>query len=166
MSEAHFRVASPEDYLRISEIFNENIEAADATLWQRHFTVDDIAALDTSLASGEQLYVIELAQEVVGFGMVKKYSPKWGYHRTCETSLFLDRAFRRRGLGTSFKKYLLGECQSLGYHHVLARILADNEASIQYNLKIGYTLVGIQKEIGYREGGYVDVAIMQYIIEQ
>ena len=42
--------------------------------------------------------------------------------------------------------------------------LPANQISIAYNLKLGYTMVGIQKEIGYVNGKYCDVAIMQLLL--
>ena len=47
---------------------------------------------------------------------------------------------------------------------MVAKIYAKNEASIEYNRKLGYEIVGTQKEIGYVGGEWLDVTIMQLII--
>lgn len=40
------------------------------------------------------------------------------------------------------------------------------DKSILYNQKLGYTIVGTQKAIGFRNGKWLDIVIMQYVIEQ
>lgn len=63
------------------------------------------------------------------------------------------------------KKQLIEECKAMDYHHLVAKIFATNKASIQYNLNLGYTIVGYQKEVGFKNGQWMDIAIMQYIIK-
>ena len=63
------------------------------------------------------------------------------------------------------KTALIERCKTYGYHHLLARIFADNEASIEYNRRFGYELVGVQREIGFKDGHWQDVAILQLVLE-
>ncbi len=53
--------------------------------------------------------------------------------------------------------------QAFGYHHVVAKILVTNPQSIKFHQRFGFEMVGIQKEIGYYRGKWLDVAIMQLI---
>lgn len=57
----------------------------------------------------------------------------------------------------------MGRCRELNYHHLVAKIFAVNETSIKYNERLGYTIVGQQKEIGWKDGQWTDVVIMQYL---
>ena len=43
--------------------------------------------------------------------------------------------------------------------------MARNKVSIHYNQKLGYELVGIQKQIGFTDGEWVDVAILHLVFE-
>ena len=56
-------------------------------------------------------------------------------------------------------------CKDLNYRHLVAKILGDNQSSIAYNQRLGYTIVGTQKEVGFRDGKWQDVVIMQYLID-
>ena len=62
------------------------------------------------------------------------------------------------------KKWIIAKCKELGYHHLVAKIFATNKASIAYNQKLGYEIVGTQREIGYVDGRWQDVTIMQLLI--
>ncbi len=83
----------------------------------------------------------------------------------CETAVYLRRALRRRGLGTLLKRHIIEKCRNLGYHHLVAKILANNEPSIAYNMRLGYELVGVQREIGWLDGHWQDVAILQLVLD-
>ncbi|MBK8506591.1 MAG: N-acetyltransferase [Saprospiraceae bacterium] len=148
----------------IAGIFNENIEHGGVTLWTKSFTASEIQSILENLLDRERVFVLALDENVIGWGSIRQYHPKEGYVRACETSVFLRRTHVNKGYGTSFKKFILSECKNLGYHHVHAKIIASNQISIAYNLKLGYTMVGIQKEIGYVKGKYCDVAIMQLLL--
>ena len=63
------------------------------------------------------------------------------------------------------KKFVIAQCEALQYKHLVARIFATNTASIAYNEKLGYTVVGRQNQIGYKNGQWLDMIIMQYVIE-
>lgn len=108
---------------------------------------------------------VGLDEDVIGWGIIKKYSDRSGYKLTGETSVYLDRDHRGKGYGKTIKTHLMHKCSSIGYKHLVAKIWADNEVSIGYNLKLGYTMVGIQQKVGYVNGRWIDVAILQYIFE-
>ncbi len=38
-------------------------------------------------------------------------------------------------------------------------------ASIEYNLRFGYEVVGIQREIGFKNGHWQDVAVLQLVLD-
>lgn len=163
-SSVAYRTAGPGDFNRISEIFNLNILQFDSTLWQDPFFPEDIDQMCQQLHERERVFVLQKNEDIIGWGAIKRYHQKRGYQYACETSVFLDREFTGQGYGKPFKSFILDQCRILGYHHVNAKILAKNKASIAYNLKLGYDIVGVQKEIGMIQGEWVDVVIMQYII--
>ena len=60
---------------------------------------------------------------------------------------------------------MIERCRAYGYHHLVAKILADNTRSIEYNLRFGYERVGVQREIGFKNGHWQDVAILQLVLD-
>lgn len=160
-----FRRVEDQDYPSIALVFNENIRLGDATLWEQTFSADDIKTEVEQYSDREGMYVLDLSGIVIGFATIKHYHPKRGYAYTCDTSVFLSREHTGQGYGSRFKRFILDECKRLDYHHVVAKILATNTRSINYNLKLGYSIVGTQKEVGKRGDQWVDVVILQYLID-
>ncbi len=156
--------ATPDDFYAIAEIYNEHIRLNRSTMIEEEQTTAHIKKWVDKFNDREELHVMRNDEgNVVGWGLIKRYSDRFGYRFACETSVFLTQSEVRKGHGSRMKKFLLKRCKELGYHHLVAKIFATNEASIHYNKMLGYTIVGRQNEIGWKNGEWVDIVIMQYI---
>ncbi len=165
MSERLFiRDASVDDAPVIAEIYNESILVQDATMIDQPIKAEEIRRHIEIFSEREGYVLLERGNFVVGWGVIKEYGEGPAYRYAGETSVFLRRSEVRKGYGTYLKRYLLVRCKVHGYHHLVARIWASNEASIAYNRKFGYEVVGIQREIGHMDGLWRDIAIMQLIL--
>jgi phosphinothricin acetyltransferase len=110
------------------------------------------------------LYIAQVEEKIVGWAIIKRYSDREGYRTTAETAVYLKEDATGKGYGTTIKKFLIEKCKELEYRHLVAKIWAANKASLEYNLKLGYEIVGTQKNIGFKNGEWIDVTIMQYLI--
>lgn len=122
-------------------------------------------SLINHLEPREWLIVDEVAEVPRAWGILKKYSPKKGYQFAGETSVFVHSEFRGQGIGKSIKHNLILKAKALQYKHLVARIWSNNDTSIAYNLKLGYEIVGIQNKIGYVDQQWIDVVVMQLVLE-
>jgi phosphinothricin acetyltransferase len=117
------------------------------------------------LGSREAALVAEFDGASLGFSMIRAYSERAGYAPACETSTYLRPDARRRGLGTELKRRTIERCRASGYHHLVAKVLSTNESSIEYNLRLGYEIVGVQRQVGFRDNRWIDITLMQLILE-
>lgn len=163
--ELTLRDATPTDAAAIAEIYNQSIESADATMDDEPKTTADIRRQMAAFTNRETYVMLERDGESIGWGLIKLYSPRSGYSRCAETSVYLDQSEVRRGYGSFIKRALIERCRQYGYHHLIGRVWADNAASIEYNRAFGYEIVGIQREIGYIDGHWQDIAILQLVLE-
>lgn len=157
-------VAQTSDFSIIAAIYNEYIELGNATMEENLQTAENIAAWVNKFNERERLYVVKVNEQVIGWGIIKRYSDRNGYRFACETAIYLTYSEIGKGYGSTLKKYLIEQCKQLNYRHLVAKIFATNKASIQYNLKLGYTIVGTQKEIGFRNNQWQDIVIMQLLL--
>jgi len=154
------RKAKHTDLKQVANIYNEylgkstmDLETAVPSNYEKLLT-----------AGRERLFMAEVNRKAVGWALIKKYSDRIGYARSCETSVYLTKDETGKGYGPKIKNQLIDECAKLGYSHLVAKIMSVNKTSINYNLKLGYEIVGEQKNIGYINGKYHNVTIMQYNI--
>ena len=156
------RPARDTDAAALAAIHRQSVDAQDSTM-AGPCSSEEMARRLSDAGEREIWLVLEEEATVIGWGVVKAYSPRPGYHFACETSIFLDRSRRGKGYGRPLQAALLDHCQRLGYHHTVARIWASNQGSIRFHQSFGYELVGIQKEIGFVGGQWRDVAILQKV---
>ena len=162
VGEVEIRPASISDCEAMAAIYAQSQAAHDSTMEMNTNAATFEARLD-GLHPREALVVVEDGG-LVGWGIVKRYSDRVGYRVACETSIYLDRSRRGRGYGKALQARLMEICRELGYHHVVAKIWASNQASIAFHERFGFEMVGVQKEIGYIAGRWRDVAILQCLL--
>jgi L-amino acid N-acyltransferase YncA len=159
-----FRIADVTDAQSVMEVYNEHIADGNSTMDLQPKTLTEIEDWFKGFWERELIVMLEDENRILGWGIIKRYSDREGYAKACETAIYLKSTETRKGYGTLIKKWIIEKCRDLGYHHLVAKIFSSNTASIAYNKKLGYELIGIQKEIGFVDGQWQDVTILQLII--
>ena len=162
--EAIIRKAKNADSGAIASIYNEHVARGMSTMDRVNKSAKDVAKWLKGFKKNELLVVLEENHELVGWGIIKRYSDREGYSYAAETAVYLRSEKIGKGYGSYLKTWMIKECKRLGYHHLVAKIFTSNHSSIKYNLKLGYTIVGIQKEIGCINGKWIDVTILQLVL--
>ena len=152
------------DAAAVAAIYTESVLARDSTMDTEPFTRRDVEVLLERLGKREALFVLVHEDAVQGWGIVKSYSDRPGYRTACETSVYLRRNRLRRGFGRVLQDELHRFAEEAGYHHIVTKIWADNAGSIAFHEACGFSLVGIQREIGLVDEIRRDVAIMQRLL--
>lgn len=158
------RDATLADASAVADIYNESIRARDSTMQIEEVDRDEVEAWIGNQGEREGLLVL-VDDRVVGFGIIKRYSDRAGYRKAAETSVYLRRTHTGQGLGSRLQAALIEKCRQFDYHHLVAKLWADNEPSVALHRKFGYELVGVQREIGRVDGAWKDVAIMQKLLD-
>ena len=164
MEQTEIRTATLNDCDVIASINNEHIMKGESSMETELKTKDDFIKLMNNFHDRELIQCLVVKSKVIGWGIIKRYSDRPGYATACETTIYLRSNELRKGYGSRLKLSLIKKCKQLGYHHLVAKIFAANTASIAYNQKLGYEIVGTQREIGNIGGKWLDVTIMQLIL--
>jgi len=158
------RRARLDDAARIMEIWNR--EVLD-TLATTDTEPRDLAAQRAWLASHSAAYPVIVAtpaaapDEVTGYAALTPYRHKPAFRRTVEDSVYVDRAWRGRGVGRALLQHALELARAYGHRSVMARITAGNAASRALHEALGFRLVGIEEEVAFKRGRWLDVAVYQ-----
>ena len=81
--------------------------------------------------------------------------------RTVETSIYLDAAARGHGLGRRLYGALLERLRALDMRVAIGGIALPNPASIGLHESLGFTHVGVFREVGFKLERWVDVGYWQ-----
>jgi len=99
--------------------------------------------------------------QVVGFGMLRQYSPIPAFARTVEISYFLHPDYTGQGLGQALFDYLETAGRQAGYAVILASISSLNPGSLKFHARNGFVECGRFRNIGVKNNQVFDNIWMQ-----
>lgn len=105
---------------------------------------------------------------VVGYAYAGAYSAREAYNWTATTSIYVDKDFRRKKIGSSLYSELETRLRKQGIVNILAGVAySENEDeylthdSLNFHLKEGYTQVAHMKSIGKKFERWYDLIWLQ-----
>lgn len=160
---AEVRAAVPADMGRVAEIY-------------AHYVIATVITFDTAVPSvadwqrklgeltgrGLPFLVAEAGGEVAGYAYAAPWKSRPAYRHTVEDSIYLDPAWRGRGLGRVLLDALLAACAEAGVRQVIA-VIADNgdAASTALHGRFGFAAAGRLTGVGRKHGRWIDTVLMQ-----
>lgn len=133
MKEAHWE--------EVSRIYTQGIISGKATF---QTTCPSYEEWDTNHLV-QCRYVALDGEKVVGFVAISPTSKREAYRGVVELSIYIDEAYRGKGVGGKLMAHLCEESEKAGFWSLYAAIIAENEASLALHKKCGF------RKVGYRE---------------
>jgi len=125
---------------------------------------DEIARRMTKYAGSHAWLVAEIDGKVAGYAYGSPHRERAAYASSCDVAVYVDPAHARQGIGRALYAALLPLLAERGYHAAFAGIALPNEASIGLHEAMGFTPVGIYREVGWKQGGWRDVGWWQRLL--
>lgn len=159
---ADIRPATLADASSVADIYNHYVATGGATFATKPVTTEDVESM-MSVGGTDGWYVASRSSDpqVLGWASARSFSDRYGYRLSCETAIYLSPQAVGAGIADPLQERIHRHCIENGLHHAMAKIITTNERSIQFHLRHGYTLVGVQNEIGHMDGKWLDVTILQ-----
>ena len=107
------------------------------------------------------LLVWESGDNIAGWGTLSSWSTKSGYDRSAEVSVFINPGHTGQGGGRLLLGSLVSGARELGHHVLIARIEVTNKTSLLLFKEAGFAPVGVMREIGFKNGRWLDVFILE-----
>jgi L-amino acid N-acyltransferase YncA len=98
---------------------------------------------------------------VTGYAYAAPYATRPAYRWSVETSIYLEPGPRRTGAGRALYSALLDALAARGYRRAVAGLTLPNPASAGLHRALGFTEVGVFRQIGHKLGAWHDVARWQ-----
>jgi L-amino acid N-acyltransferase len=159
----NLRSAKRKDLDLITEIYNEAIIKTVATFDTEPKTSEDQKKWFDDHESKNPILVAELNGVIVGWASLSKWSDRCAYSDTAEISLYVREEYQGKGIGRRLIEAIIKEGEKAGLHTIIARITEGNEPSLHLHRSVGFTHIGIMREVGKKFGKRQDVHLMQKI---
>jgi phosphinothricin acetyltransferase len=154
---ARIRRATPDDAAGVAAIYapivldsaiSFELEPPSATEMGRriHATVETLPWL-----------VCHEGDEPLGYAYASTHRARAAYRWSVEVSVYVAGHQRGRGVGAGLYEALLALLELQGFHRALAGITLPNPASVALHEHVGFTAVGVYREVGFKRGAWHDV---------
>ena len=156
------RDASEEDLPGILAIYNEVMATSTAIFSDQPSTLSERRSwLQARQGQGYPVLVAVDGADVIGFASFGDFRSWPGYRYTVEHSVHVAARVRGRGTGTALVQELLQRATALGKHVMVAGIDAANTGSIRLHERLGFTQVGLLREVGRKFDRWLDLVFLQ-----
>ncbi|HEY4583861.1 MAG TPA: GNAT family N-acetyltransferase [Lysobacter sp.] len=155
---ARIRPASAADLAAIRWIYAHEVEHGTATCEGAVPDADEMTRRwRTIVDGGYPCPVAELDGHVAGYAHASAYRAREGCRWTVEDSLYVDPAFRGRGVGHALLSALIARCKALGYRSMVAVVGdAAKHASIALHEHLGFHIAGRFPALGRKHGRWLE----------
>ena len=169
------RLATEDDAERIAAIYNHYIRSTVITFETVELTAADMAARIGKLAALGLPWLVATddADAPLGYAYAGPFRERAAYVHSLETSIYLDQAATRSGIGTALYTELIARlraatppaCAVAPVHALLAGVALPNEASVALHERLGFTKIGHFTEVGRKFDRWVDVGYWQLSLD-
>ena len=158
------RAAAPEDAAAIAAIYAPHVLTGTVSF---EIEPPDARAMRTRMAASDGLYpwlVVTTGDPdggVVGYAYATKFRERPAYRYVVETSIYIADVAQRQGAGRLLYKALIDTLRAQGFVQAVGGIALPNPASIALHEAVGFRRAGVYREVGYKQGRWIDVGIWQ-----
>lgn len=165
LHEISSRLAGRGDAEAIRRIFNHEVEHSSHTFELVPRSLEDQLAWLAERDGALGVLVAEIKGRVVGFASLSEYRPRPAYRTSVECSVYVAGSARGIGVGAHLLSELVELATARGFHTIIARIAGHHEASLALHRSAGFSQVGTEREVGRKFGRWLDVVLMQYMLD-
>lgn len=163
------RSATAADLPGIVEIYNVSVTTT-ATWSETPQTLDEREAwFRTRSDAGDGVFVAidEDDDIVVGFAAYGEFrNPHWtGYRYTVENTVHVRDGWGGAGVGGALMQALIAHATENGKHVMVAAVDGENEGSVTFHERLGFTVVGRMPEVGRKFDRWLDLVLLQRILD-
>lgn len=105
--------------------------------------------------------VYEVDGIIAGYAYASSHRSRCAYGWSADVTVYVDPKFQRMNIGRSLYSHLFEILRQQGFYNALAGIALPNPGSIGLHEAMGFTKVGVYKNIGYKHSMWHDVVWYQ-----
>jgi len=101
---------------------------------------------------------------IIGWGSLNQFNPREAYRHVVDFSIYVDRAYRGRGVGKVVLARLIELAREHRFHKMVLSAFPSNSGGMALYEQMGFRTVGVYKEQGMLDGRWVDTIIMEKLL--
>ena len=155
------RDATPDDAAAIRDIYAPYVTDTIVSFEETPPDADEIARRIAAIAPDYPYLVAEAEGQVIGYAYASQHRTRSAYRSSVDVTVYVAPDRQRGGIGQALFARLLPAAAAHGYHAAFAGIALPNAASVGLHEAMGFTPVGIYREVGRKFDAWHDVGWWQ-----
>src|SRR6476659_239030 len=162
MSELRIRDADPtSDADACAAIYAPHVEGSAVSFEEQAPDAAELATRIERYGASHAWLVAERGGEVVGYAYATAFNERPAYRWSASVSVYVAEQARGVGVGRALYEALFARLRERGIRMACAGITLPNEASAGLHESLGFEQVGVNRQIGWKEGAWRDVGWFQ-----
>lgn len=159
------RKVSLNDAKEIVDIYNYYVMNTNITFEEEKISEDEMKnRIKEKLEHNNPWIVYEEDGEILGYAYIGVWRDRAAYKYSKESTIYLRNGVNNRGIGSKLYGELIKLSKASNVHTIIASITVPNEASFKLHEKFGFKKMTEYKEVGYKNGEWLDVAFFQLML--
>jgi len=141
-----------------------------------HYVLHDLCSFEEEVPTVEQMqarradvlarglpYLVAMKEgEVAGYAYASPYRSRSAYRCTVEDSVYIAQGMQGHGIGKALLQAVIGRCADGGFTQMVAVVgNSANAGSQRLHESLGFEMVGVLRNVGFKFGQWVDTVLMQ-----
>ena len=158
------RPARPEDAAAIAAIYAPFVLTGTVSF---ETEAPDARQMRTRMAASDGLYpwIVATSGEedggVLAYAYATRFRDRPAYKYVVETSIYVTGTVERQGVGRLLYEALIDTLRAQGFTQAIGVLALPNEGSIGLHEATGFRRQGVYREVGYKNGRWIDVGFWQ-----
>lgn len=98
---------------------------------------------------------------VLAYAYATRFRDRPAYRYVVETSIYVGGATHGQGVGRLLYEALVDTLRAQGFTQAIGVIALPNDRSITLHEAVGFRRAGVYREVGYKQGRWIDVGFWQ-----
>lgn len=128
-------------------------------------SVEEFTTRIEHVSDGYPWLVCERENEILGYSYAAGYRNRAAYQWSVETSVYTHSEFRRKGIARALYQALIGLLRLQNFHTAMACIALPDPSSVALHESLGFTPVGLFRQVGYKSDAWCDVGWWQLFLD-
>ena len=151
------RIADKHDAAQVSDIYAPIVKETVISFEEQPPSAKEFEERILTTLTTHPWLVAEHNGELMGYAYGSTHSSRAAYRWSANVSVYIAKAYRRRGVGRALYTSLLHLLRAQGMYNAYAGISLPNPGSQGLHESMGFTPVGVYKQVGFKFGQWVDV---------
>lgn len=166
MADLEYRLATVDDAPAIAAIYAPYVRDTIVSFETAAPDAVEIAARIERIGGQYPWLAASADGRLVGYAYACENRSRLAYRWSVDVAVYLDPAAQRQGVGSALYRKLFALLRAQGYVNAFAGIALPNAASVKLHEAMGFRLIGIYRNVGYKLGAWRDVGWWQLALSE